>query len=87
MKIKETRKISALDLRKLCIERNWYTRGDCEEYENLLFNLADSKENITTEDIVAIAEDIMEHSDIDGEETEDICFSVARIAVSHFKAE
>lgn len=81
---KEIRKISADDLRNLCVRRDWYTGGSCEEYDNLLFNLADSKENISTDDIVEIAQDIIEHSDTDQELTS-ICFDIARIAVTFFE--
>lgn len=53
-------------------------------YNHLLYDLADDKENITTEDIVEIAQDIMEHSDTDQELTS-ICFDVARIATTFFE--
>lgn len=49
--IKEVRRISADKLRALCIKENWYTRGDNEDYEHLLFDLAGRKENITTDDV------------------------------------
>ena len=50
----------------------------------LLDDLAGDKENITTDDIVEIALDIMEHSNTDQELTS-ICFDVARIAVTFFE--
>ena len=81
---KEIRKISAEALRNLCVRRDWYTGGDCEEYDNLLFNLAENKENISTDDIVEIAQDIIDHSDTDQEFTS-ICFDIARIAVTFFE--
>ncbi|HJB28347.1 MAG TPA: hypothetical protein IAA06_06090 [Candidatus Blautia faecavium] len=49
----------------------------------MLNDLADGKENITTDDIAEIALDLMEHSNTDQELTS-ICFDVARIAVSFF---
>lgn len=58
--------------------------GDNAAYNHLLYDLADDKENITTEDIVEIAQDIMEHSDTDQELTS-ICFDVARIATTFFE--
>ena len=63
---KEIRTLSACDLRSLCINENWYTGGTNEEYENLL-NMT-KKDNITTDDIVEMATDIIEHSEsaIDG---------------------
>lgn len=81
---REVRRILAEDLRELCIRNNWYTRGDCKAYSHLLNELAHEKENITTDDIVEIAQDILEHSNTDQELTS-ICFDVARIAVSFFE--
>lgn len=85
MKIREIRRILPYQLRALCIENNWYTRGDCEEYEHLLCNLTD-RENLTTEDILAIAEDIAEHSNLrDGEGITAIMFEIARISNTFFE--
>lgn len=81
---REVRRILSEDLRELCIRKNWYTRGDCKAYSHLLNELAHEKENITTDDIVEIAQDILEHSNTDQELTS-ICFDVARIAVSFFE--
>lgn len=58
---KEIRKLSSSELRALCIEQDWYTGGTNEEYYNLMSMT--EKENITTDDIVEIATDIIEHSD------------------------
>ena len=76
---KEIRQINAYSLRRLCISKRWYAA-----YNHLLYDLADDKENITTEDIVEIAQDIMEHSNTDQELTS-ICFDVARIANTFFE--
>lgn len=87
MKIKENRRIFPEELRELCIRNHWYTRGNNAEYEHLLLDMAGHKENITTADIVAIAEDIKEHSSdeaVEDLELETICFEVARIAVTFF---
>lgn len=82
---KEIRKISAGALRLLCLNNYWYTAGDNDEYGHLLFDLAANKENLSTADIIKIAEDIMEHSDLsDGCTIEGIAFEVARIATTHF---
>ncbi len=61
---KETRHLTAYRLRSLCIRQDWYTCGDNTEYGHLLYNLADSKPHLTTEDIINIAEDIAAHSDL-----------------------
>lgn len=81
---REVRKIRKDDLRNLCIANRWYTRGDNAAYNHLLNDLAGDKENITTDDIVEIARDILEHSDTN-EELTSICFEVARIAVTFFE--
>lgn len=83
-KYKEIRKISADSIRNLCVTKNWYTKGTNEDYRHLLVDLVDNKENITTEDIVEIAQNIMDHSSTDQELTS-ICFDVARIAVTFFE--
>ena len=83
-KYTEVRRIFANDLRNLCIRNNWYTRGTNKEYTHMLHVLAAKGKNITTDDIVDIATDIMEHSDTDQELTS-ICFEVARIAVTFFE--
>ena len=78
---KEIRKISASNLRALCIRQNWYTAGDNDEYSHLLLDLAQYKENLSTVDIMEIAADIMEHSELDDDCTiESVAFEVARIA-------
>lgn len=79
----EVRIISAEDLRALCIKEDWYTCGDNEEYDHLLLDLAGRKHNITTDDIVDIATDIIEHSDLDISEDglfEAVAYKVANIA-------
>lgn len=79
MNYKEVRKIRAAKLRNLCIEKNWYTRGTNEEYGHLLYTLT-GKDNLTTDDIVNIVNDIMLHSELDGETFETVAYQVLRIA-------
>lgn len=57
---KEVRRLHSSDLRALCIKEDWYTGGTNEEYANLMEMT--KKDNITTDDIVEIATDIIEHS-------------------------
>ena len=45
----ETRRLGASALRALCIERSWYTRGDNEEYDHLLTDLAGGKPHFLDE--------------------------------------
>lgn len=76
---KEIRTLTAYNLRALCIRQNWYTRGDNAEYEHLLYDLADSKPHLTTQDIIEIAEDIAAHSHLqDGYDVAGIAWEVNR---------
>ena len=58
---REVRMLDSGDLRALCIKNDWYIGGTIAEYENLISMT--EKENITTDDIVEIATDIIEHSE------------------------
>lgn len=58
---KLVRRLTKASLRSICVEREWYTNGDNEEYSNML--AMTMKEDITSDDIVEIATDIIEHSD------------------------
>lgn len=83
---KETRRITASSLRALCIRQNWYTDGDNDEYRHLLYDLAANKENLSTADIIEIAADIMEHSDMSPDyDIESVAFEVASIANVFFE--
>lgn len=76
---KEIRTLSASNLRALCIRKDWYTRGSNDEYEHLLLDLAERKKNLTTDDIILIAEDITAHSNIsDDYDIECIAWEVNR---------
>ena len=80
----EVRKISADNLRGLCIRQNWYTNGDNEEYGHLLFDLAANKDNVTTDDIVEIAQDIIDHSKTDYD-FESIAYAVLQITNTYLE--
>ena len=79
---KEVRRIEMSAIRKLCIAKDWFTNGDCEEYGNLLGYA--KKENITTDDLVEMAEQIKEHSNTDYEITS-IMFELAEICYTFFE--
>ena len=54
--------IDAEDVREFCIRNNLYTKGNCEDYDKMLKTV--SKTDICTPQlIIAIAKDIVEHSD------------------------
>lgn len=85
---KEFRSLSSDDLRTLCIRNNWYTRGTCEEYERLFGLLHDElgcPENMTTDKLAEIAEDIMEHSDITDYTITAVMFELARACNTFFE--
>lgn len=87
----ERRYISPEDLRHLCIEENWYTKGDNDEYTHLLGLCRDGFEyaELTTGRIALIADDIQRHSDVD-QDTEyltNIMFCIARASTTYFEVE
>lgn len=82
---KEVRRITADKLQALCVEQGWYTRGTCEEYW-LMLDTASSKENLTTDDIMAIAEDIMEHSNEMDMPIATVAFYVVNSTTTWFEA-
>lgn len=62
----EMRLLNAENVRELCINKNWYTKGSQEEYVALLKkieDIRDSDESITVNQLGEIAEDILKHSD------------------------
>lgn len=61
-KYSEYRKISMDKVRELCIKYDFYTCGDCLEYDNLLWNLV-GYHKLTTNRAIKIATDIKNHSD------------------------
>ena len=71
------------DLRNLCISKNWYTKGDNEQYSKLLKKCND---NMTTEDIIEIAEDILQHSKTE-HYLESIAFEISKMMYSFFEEE
>lgn len=77
---KETRKMLAYDLQRLCIEKDWYTLGDNVQYEKLLSRV-DSIKNLTTADVISIAMDIIHNSEnmnID-DDIDSVCFELFEI--------
>lgn len=49
------------DVRAMCIKYDFYTCGDCEAYDHMLSDLC--RGDMTSDRIIEIAEDIVEHSD------------------------
>lgn len=67
MKYIEFRALTPYALRKLCIEKNWYTCGTNEDYMGLFSRLTYNfhAAEMTTEKLADIAADILRHSDED----------------------
>lgn len=82
--LEEFRTLHKDSLRALCIKHDWYTAGDNEAYGKLLEHAHDL-ENVTTANIVDIAENIKVHSDTEYD-MPSICFEIAGICKSYFCA-
>lgn len=80
----EVRTITALSLRQLCIDKDWYKSGNNEEYKHLLFDLAEDKSNLTTDDIIEIAKDIVEHSEMPENAIEYVAFTITKKCDTYF---
>lgn len=83
----ETRIMYADDLRRLCIEKDWYTYGSNEEYAKLFLRLdrADGERaEMTPEKLYEIAEDIRLNSDWRWT-TPAIMYELTRICQSFFE--
>ena len=73
MKIKEVRLLSPVALRNLCIRNNWYTCGSNTEYSHLLLDLTyNGRAHMTTDEIEAVARDIIMHSSNIDEDEQDV---------------
>jgi hypothetical protein len=79
---KETRRIEMDKIRHLCVRKNWFNCGDVYSYDKLL-NYSKC-ENITSDELVEMAELILENSETDYTIT-DIMFELAEICYSYFE--
>lgn len=93
MVAKEIRKMDSYTARALAIKQNWFTRADNSTYEKWL-NMADSKENLTTADIIELAKTVKEWSDFehlylqgetDTDILEHICFEITKYCTTIFE--
>ena len=71
----ETRKLDFEDVRQLCIDNNWYTHGDCNDYSAMLEYVQDNSINPAGHVIYSIAMDIYKHSRGE-DEVSDIMFKL-----------
>ena len=85
---RETKRWDASKVRSMCIKYDRYTRGDCAAYNKMLA-FVDSNEP-TLENMQRVAEDIVEHSDMDSyglgfdELVEGVMFDLANDAITYF---
>lgn len=87
MKLKETRILDASGTRYACIANNYCTCCDCEEYDRILTDAAESSckpGGITTDDLARIAGAIKAVSETD-DDVPAIAFALSRRTVSHFE--
>lgn len=85
-KYEELRRLTPDSVRTLCIKKQWYTRGDNEAYSTLLnkvWDIEDSEQSITADQLSEIAEDIKAHSDTEYE-VESIMWELNRAANTSF---
>lgn len=61
---KVVRELDSYLVRRLCIEKEYYTCGDCEEYENMFKMIWDLNKSYNDDEVYWIAVDIANHSDI-----------------------
>lgn len=65
MKIERKVMVDRASVKKACIANEWYTIGNNDQYENLLYNLIPSPVScLTDERLGEIVEDIAIHSDM-----------------------
>ena len=86
MKLNETRIRDAEGARYACIANGYCTCCDCEEYDRILNDAAESSRKpggITVDDLARIAEAIKAHSETD-DDVPAIAFALSRRTVSHF---
>ena len=57
-----TYRVKSISVRKMCIDYDYYTCGDCKAYDNMFSMCYEAR---TPEAIFNIAEDIWNHSDRD----------------------
>lgn len=70
IRIVKHRKWTPEEIRTFCIHYQYYTRGDNKAYDNMLCFVGNNPP--TTENIFVVAMNILQHSNVNEVETEDI---------------
>ena len=81
MKIKELRVWSMKDVRRECVENNWYTRGTNKDYDKML-EFVSAKEP-TNANMLKVASDILEHSNTE-DSIDFILYCISNYCVKRF---
>lgn len=68
--------LTADDVRQVCIDNQYYTKGDCQAYENMFEHCG----YVSAESLEHIATDIKFHSD-----TEDSVFHIMQTLAQHIR--
>lgn len=83
-----SRVLSPEDVRQVCINNRYYTRGDSRAYENMFSMLENrtkhSGSNITAYKLQEIAEDIKDHSDTEDTVEDIMSYLAVHITCSLF---
>lgn len=67
------------DIRNMCVENGWYTKGDIASYSEMLDVVDRHEPDIGV--IFAVAKDIYDHSDPAEADLQNICFVIANDVV------
>ena len=67
------------DIRNMCIENGWYTKGDIASYSQMLDCVDCHQPELSV--IFAVAKDIYDHSDHAEADLQNICFVIANDVV------
>lgn len=79
---KVVRTVTTGMLMELCVQKGWYTHGDIAEFVHMLDVC--KKMNITSDDIVETATDIIEHSNLSfSTDFISVCNDILKISLSY----
>lgn len=88
MKFKEEIRMSASDVRQICINHRWYTAGDNRAYSNMFNRIYSVEGSYSQELLEFVANDIVDHTpesheERDGNSREDFLLNVMYILRNH----
>lgn len=82
--IEESKRLTATDVRYLCIEKEWYDLGTNDDYSSMLQYVKDNGENVTGNAIYNIAKDIVWHTN-DDLDVNDVMFELGKLVSVHYE--